>query len=63
MLRRIRTPHLAPSAQSALVEVLTRPRYEVLPLPGTEKRLVENVPPEVTVTVTASPPAEDARNG
>lgn len=55
MLTRLRTPQLTPSAQTALAEVLRHPRYEVLPLPGTEDKLVDYVPSEVTVTVTASP--------
>ncbi len=55
MLRRIWTPRLGPSAQTALADVLSHPRYEVLPLPGTTDKLVDNVSPEVTVTVTASP--------
>ena len=35
--------------------LLRRPRYEVLPAASTEDTVLEWVPPEVTVTVTASP--------
>lgn len=36
----------------AALELLSRPRYEVLALPGTADQVVEHVPREVTVTVT-----------
>lgn len=36
-------------------EALARPRYEVIPLDGTEEAVLEHVPTEVTVTVTTSP--------
>jgi methylenetetrahydrofolate reductase (NADPH) len=35
--------------------LLQRPRYEVLPAAGTEDAVVEWVPPDLTITVTASP--------
>jgi len=38
-----------------VTELLERPRYEVIPLDGTEDEVLEHVPREVTVTVTASP--------
>jgi len=38
-----------------LEAALRRPRYEVLPLDGTADAVVDHVPREVTVTVTASP--------
>jgi methylenetetrahydrofolate reductase (NADPH) len=34
---------------------LQHPRYEVIPLAGVEERILQHVPTEVTVTVTASP--------
>jgi methylenetetrahydrofolate reductase (NADPH) len=34
---------------------LRRPRYEVFPAPSTEDAVLEWVPPDITVTVTASP--------
>lgn len=37
------------------LELLRRPRYEVLPLDGIEAQVLEHVPHEVTVTVTVSP--------
>jgi methylenetetrahydrofolate reductase (NADPH) len=37
------------------VELLRRPRYEVIPLAGTEEAVLEHVPTEVKVTVTTSP--------
>lgn len=41
--------------RSALVEALRSPRYEVIPLPGVEERVVEHVPKHLELTVTASP--------
>jgi methylenetetrahydrofolate reductase (NADPH) len=41
--------------RSALVEALRRPKYEVIPLPGIEDRVVEHVPKHLKLTVTASP--------
>lgn len=38
-----------------LVEALRRPRYEVIPLPGIEERVLEHVPKHIKLTVTASP--------
>jgi methylenetetrahydrofolate reductase (NADPH) len=38
-----------------LVEALRRPRYEVIPLQGVEEAVVEHVPKDVKLTVTASP--------
>lgn len=38
-----------------LAELLTRPRYEVIPLAGAEEAVLEHVPTEVKVTVTTSP--------
>ena len=40
---------------SALATLLERPRYEVLPLPGTADQVGAEVPRTVSVTVTASP--------
>jgi len=39
----------------SVVELLTHPRYEVIPLAGAEEAVLEHVPSEVTVTVTTSP--------
>jgi methylenetetrahydrofolate reductase (NADPH) len=38
-----------------LVELLSRPRYEVIPLSGIEEAVLAHVPTEVKVTVTTSP--------
>ena len=38
-----------------LAEALRRPRYEVIPLQGVEEAVVEHVPKDVKLTVTASP--------
>ena len=46
----------APSPRPATVaELLTRSRYEVIPLAGVEEHVLEHVPRDVTLTVTASP--------
>ena len=37
-----------------LAEALRRPRYEVIPLRGTDEQVVEHVPKDVKLTVTAS---------
>jgi methylenetetrahydrofolate reductase (NADPH) len=42
-------------AQRTLLEWLSNPRFEVLPLAGVLRQVRDAVPPEVTVTVTASP--------
>jgi methylenetetrahydrofolate reductase (NADPH) len=39
----------------ALAEALRHPRYEVIPLGGTEEAVVESVPKDIRLTVTASP--------
>jgi methylenetetrahydrofolate reductase (NADPH) len=41
--------------QPVLAELLTHPRYEVIPLAGAEEAVLEHVPTEVKVTVTTSP--------
>ena len=38
-----------------MLELLKRPRYEVFPVPGIEDAVAENVPGDVTMTVTSSP--------
>jgi methylenetetrahydrofolate reductase (NADPH) len=48
-------PRRRRTSASRLVELLTRPRYEVIPLAGTEEAVLEHVPTEVKVTVTTSP--------
>ena len=40
---------------ATLAELLTRSRYEVIPLAGAEEQVLEHVPRDVTLTVTASP--------
>ena len=49
--------HTSSSKTSAswLVELLARPRYEVIPLGGAEDAVLEHVPTHVKVTVTTSP--------
>jgi methylenetetrahydrofolate reductase (NADPH) len=42
-------------AKQTVAEALRRPRYEVIPLQGAEEQVVEHVPKDVKVTVTASP--------
>ncbi|MCA1717389.1 MAG: methylenetetrahydrofolate reductase, partial [Actinobacteria bacterium] len=42
-------------ARERVAEALRRPRYEVIPLPGTDEQIVEHVPREIKLTVTASP--------
>jgi methylenetetrahydrofolate reductase (NADPH) len=39
----------------SVADLLTHPRYEVIPLAGAEEAVLEHVPSEVTVTVTTSP--------
>ena len=41
--------------REAVAEALRRPRYEVIPLQGTEEQVVEHVPKDIKLTVTASP--------
>lgn len=43
------------SALRRMASLLTHPRYEVLPVASTEQSVLEWVPREVTVTITASP--------
>ena len=50
---RLRTAE--PGQRRALLEHLRHPRYEVLPLDGIVEQVVEHVPTDVKVTVTASP--------
>jgi len=38
-----------------LARLLEQSRYEVIPLPGVEEKVLEHVPRDVTITVTASP--------
>ena len=42
-------------SKHTLVEALRRPRYEVIPLQGAEEAVVEHVPKDIKLTVTASP--------
>ena len=39
----------------SLAAALEKPRYEVIPLPGVAERVLEHIPREVELTVTASP--------
>ena len=45
-----------------LAEALRRPRYEVIPLQGVEEAVVEHVPKDVKLTVTADKPADFSLN-
>src|SRR5919202_133003 len=38
-----------------LAQALRQPRYEVIPLVGTEEQVLEHIPKEAKLTVTASP--------
>jgi methylenetetrahydrofolate reductase (NADPH) len=42
-------------AREVIVEALRRPRYEVIPLQGADEQVVEHIPRDVKLTVTASP--------
>jgi methylenetetrahydrofolate reductase (NADPH) len=46
---------MAPTPREALRGAMRRPRYEVIPLPGTVEAVVAHVPRSIPVTVTASP--------
>jgi methylenetetrahydrofolate reductase (NADPH) len=48
-------PGVSPGGLARLVPLLRAPRYEVLPAPGVEDAVLEWVPRELAVTVTASP--------
>jgi methylenetetrahydrofolate reductase (NADPH) len=43
------------ASRKALVAFLRSPRYEVLPTEDVEERVLASVPPDVTITITASP--------
>jgi methylenetetrahydrofolate reductase (NADH) len=43
------------TARRMLQEVLTHPRYEIIPMPGLVDHVVQHVPKDVTITVTSSP--------
>lgn len=43
------------TAGATLAELIARSRYEVIPLAGAEEQVLEHVPRDVTLTVTASP--------
>ncbi len=45
----------ARGSQARLTELLRASRYEVIPLTGVEEQVLEHVPRDVTLTVTASP--------
>ena len=46
---------LRQQANQMLAEFLRHPGYEVIPLQGTEESVIEHVPKEIALTVTASP--------
>jgi methylenetetrahydrofolate reductase (NADPH) len=45
----------APTTAGVVADLLARSRYEVIPLAGVEEKVLEHVPRDVTITVTASP--------
>jgi methylenetetrahydrofolate reductase (NADPH) len=49
------TPTAEAQARRALIDALSRPRYEILPLEGVADEVGAHVPPEVRLTITASP--------
>lgn len=55
MLTRRRAQGPGEGSRRALADVLERPRYEVLPLPGVEDEVAAHAPAHATVTITASP--------
>jgi methylenetetrahydrofolate reductase (NADH) len=48
-------PSTTAPGPARLAELLEHSRYEVIPLAGVEEKVLEHVPREVTLTVTASP--------
>ena len=46
---------MRPAREQAVIQALRRPRYEVIPLAGVLDRVVEHLPRDVKLTVTASP--------
>jgi len=48
-------PTASTRTASTLAHLLERSRYEVIPLAGVEEKVLEHVPHDVTITVTASP--------
>ena len=48
-------PAMDDAQRSALIGFLERPRFEILPLPGVEERVLAHLQRTVKVTVTASP--------
>lgn len=52
---RTSTDESARSHEEAVAGLLAHPRYEIIPLPGTEENVLAHVPREVKVTVTSSP--------
>ena len=49
------TVSAATGRPATLAELISRSRYEVIPLNGAEEQVLEHVPRDVTLTVTASP--------
>ena len=54
-LERLMAPERARPDRRRVAELLRRSRYEVIPLAGAEEQVLEHVPRDVTLTVTASP--------
>ena len=54
-MTQVRSPERPTAAESSLLDRLKRPRYEILPLNGIEDEVARHVPPEVKLTITASP--------
>jgi methylenetetrahydrofolate reductase (NADPH) len=50
-----RSPERQPKPSGALLAALECPRYEILPLTGITDDVLAHVPPEIKITVTASP--------
>ena len=48
-------PRAGEDRSTSLIEALRRPRYEVLPLPGTAEMVDEYAPRDLPITVTVSP--------
>jgi methylenetetrahydrofolate reductase (NADPH) len=46
---------MTPAAESQLAALLQSPRYEVIPLEGSEDNVAANVPREIRLTITVSP--------
>lgn len=54
-MTQVRSPEQRTAADASLLDRLTRPRYEILPLDGIEDAVARHVAPEIKLTITASP--------